>query len=301
MEEPVCEPPAIALHYVSHLARNHVKVLLSGEGGDEAFGGYNEYRNLGFFESLKRQLGPLNPTASWALKGAGRMFGSNRAKKYAPLFTSPLSEYYLSRTSSPFSCFNRSKATLYSENFFARAGNGYSTAVTRELFKRVASKDLLSQMLYIDTKTWLPDDLLIKADKITMANSLELRVPLLDHKVLEFAAKLPPEFKVRGLSCKRVLKVALRDRVPREILDRKKTGFPVPYGKWLNGELKDYVRDILSSKRCAERGFFRRGTVDGLLKTNSLHNGLTKEVFSLLVLELWNLQFIDSRKLEACV
>ena len=98
-----------------------------------------------------------------------------------------------------------------------------------------------------------------------------------------------------------MLKAAIRDRVPREILNRKKTGFPVPYGKWLNGELKDYVRDILSSKRCAERGFFRRGTVDGLLKTNSLHNGLTKEVFSLLVLELWNLQFIDSRKLEACV
>ena len=103
----------------------------------------------------------------------------------------------------------------------------------QRLYATVDDQDTLSKMLYLDSKTWLPDDLLVKADKITMGSSLELRVPLLDHKVLEFAATLPADFKVKGWETKRVLRRALRRVLPKEVLQRKKAGFPVPYAAWL--------------------------------------------------------------------
>jgi asparagine synthase (glutamine-hydrolysing) len=103
-------------------------------------------------------------------------------------------------------------------------------------------RSLLDQMLYVDTKTWLPDDLLLKVDKITMGNSLELRVPLLDHEVLEFAASLHPSHKVQGRNTKRVLKAAFSKELPPEILHRKKAGFPVPFASWLENELGDHAK-----------------------------------------------------------
>jgi asparagine synthase (glutamine-hydrolysing) len=148
-------------------------------------------------------------------------------------------------------------------------------------------------MLYVDTKTWLPDDLLIKADKMTMANSIELRVPLLDHKVLEFAASLPSQLKVRGFATKYIAKRALASRVPREILHRKKTGFPVPYALWLRRDLERWVRSILLEKRTVERGLFRKAAVEQLLFANLQTGRFSKEVFSLLILELWHRRFID--------
>ncbi len=115
----------------------------------------------------------------------------------------------------------------------------------RKLFSAVKNESVLDQMLYIDTKTWLPDDLLIKADKMTMANSLELRVPLLDHRLLEFAASLPPHYKLKGFTMKYIWKKALSKRVPDAILKRKKAGFPVPYESWLRNEFRDEIRAIL--------------------------------------------------------
>jgi asparagine synthase (glutamine-hydrolysing) len=150
-------------------------------------------------------------------------------------------------------------------------------------------------MLYVDTKTWLPDDLLIKADKITMANSLELRVPLLDHVVLEFAAGLPPEYKVRGLSTKRIFKRAFARVIPKPILKRKKTGFPVPLQKWLQHDLRDYAHDILLSTRASDRGYFRKTEMEKLLKEGSGEAAPTKEIFSLLTLELWHREFMDNQ------
>jgi asparagine synthase (glutamine-hydrolysing) len=148
-------------------------------------------------------------------------------------------------------------------------------------------------MLYVDTKSWLPDDLLIKADKITMANSLELRVPFLDHKVLEFAATLPPAFKVKGRMTKRVLKRAFHGRVPPEILTRKKTGFPVPFGRWLEKELREFVSDTLLSSKALARGYFRREGVEQVLAPGGRNGVSSGEIFSLLILELWHRQFVD--------
>src|SRR5580704_15096904 len=138
-------------------------------------------------------------------------------------------EYYYSRTSNPHRYSGNGMGALYSADFERSIDREYTVEPVQKLFSKVKDQGILDQMLYIDTKTWLPDDLLIKADKMTMANSLELRVPLLDHRVLEFAASLPAHYKVRGFSLKYILKRALSKRVPRAILKRKKAGFPVPY------------------------------------------------------------------------
>jgi asparagine synthase (glutamine-hydrolysing) len=294
MEEPVCEPPAVALYYVSKLASEHVKVVLSGEGGDEAFGGYQNYRNLLLLEKGKKAIPPLNGVMAGVLKTFGKMQGFHRARKYAPLLNKSLSDYYLSRVSTPFSYFNRNKNILYTSDFRQAVDTNHRNGLIDDLFLRVKEQDVLNQMLYVDTKTWLPDDLLVKADKITMANSLELRVPLLDHVVLEFAASLPPEYKVRGLHTKRILKKAFEKHVPEQILKRKKTGFPVPYARWLRGPLRDYVRGTLLDGMIVKCGYFERGGIEKLLSRSDAGEQLSKEIFSLLTLELWHEQFAAS-------
>jgi asparagine synthase (glutamine-hydrolysing) len=291
MEEPVCEPPAVALYYVSRLARDHVKVLLSGEGGDEAFGGYPEYRNYTAFERAKTILGPMRGLAGIALGLAGQALYSARLAKYAKLANQTVPDYYYSRVTSPNDYFNRERHSLCTEEFADTWRDVDPTEPTRTLFRRADGRHLLNQMLYVDTKTWLPDDLLLKADKMTMATSLELRVPFLDHKVLEFAAMLPPAFKVRGRETKRVLKRAFQRRVPKEILRRKKAGFPVPYGRWLRGELRGYVADTLLSAEALSRGYFRRSALETILDAGPDNTGYTAELFSLLVLELWHREF----------
>ena len=171
--------------------------------------------------------------------------------------------------------------------------NENETGLTRHLFERVRNQHQLNQLLSVDIRTWLPDDLLIKADKMTMATSLELRVTFLDHKVLEFAAALPPHFKVKGRGTKRVLKRAFQGRVPGEILTRPKTGFPVPFGRWLNDELRGFVSDTLLSSRTISRGYFRREGVQQVLDSGARNGTFASETFSALVLELWHRQFMD--------
>lgn len=302
MEEPVCEPPAVALYFVSKLAReSSIKVLLSGEGGDEAFGGYQNYRNLLFLEKLKSALGPSRRLLRYGFQGLGAV-GIPSFAKYAGLVEPRLSEYYLSRTSTPYSGFNKIKNALYTEEFKEGLGidqSRYSGTQTNNqlinhLFNKQKNNSILSQMLYVDTKTWLPDDLLVKADKMTMATSVELRVPFLDSRVLEFAALLPSHFKVLGWSTKRILKAALEGSIPREICMRKKTGFPVPYERWLKNELKELTDDIIMGESGLLGAYFRKDTRTRFLEDHQRGEGCSKELFSLLVLELWNNQFVKS-------
>ena len=293
MEEPVCEPPAIALYYISKLASQHVKVLVSGEGGDEAFAGYENYRNIFWFEQMKAALGPLQRPIAQGMTLLGRKLNSRVFTKYGARMGVPFGDYYFSRTSSPFELFPRERSNLYSEAMAERVNADQSVMVTREYLSKAANYGLLNKMLYVDTKTWLPDDLLVKADKMTMANSVELRVPLLDHKVLEFAAGLPRDQKVRRLTMKYLAKRALRRRVPKAILSRRKAGFPVPYRAWLRTNLVDWVSEILLDPRTLGRGYFRQDMVEKLIKLNSNGADYSKELFSLVVLELWHRTFAD--------
>jgi asparagine synthase (glutamine-hydrolysing) len=295
MEEPVCEPPALALYYITRLARQHVTVLLSGEGGDEAFAGYNNYRNLVWLEKLKRFLGGGCRPISKVCEVLARTSGSRQLLDYARLLNVPLDKYYFSRASGPFQMFNNNAAEFYSRQFFGDHQQDETAALFEPLFAAIRDGDTLQKLLYVDTKTWLPDDLLVKADKMTMANSVELRVPLLDHRILEFAASLPASDKVHGFETKYVLKRAIADRVPKKILDRPKTGFPVPYNRWIYCELKEFVNDVLTDSKTIGRGYFNRSAVEKLLKENAGQIKHSQEIFSLLVLELWHRTFLDQR------
>ncbi len=294
MEEPVCEPPAVALYYVSKMARQHVKVLLSGEGGDEAFAGYPNYPNMMRLEQIGGALGPLARLAGGGVALAGRLSGERRFQRYGEALGRPLASQYFSRTSGPSGFFNRHACELFTREFLDATGGVSPPAFISNLAQDLKQEPLLNQMLYVDTKTWLPDDLLVKADKMTMANSVELRVPLLDHLVLEFAASLPPDFKVRGRQTKRILKAAFAAVLPPEVIRRKKAGFPVPYESWLRLQLKEQIEAVLLSDRACARGYFARKEVSRLLKANAIDGKFSKEVFSLLVLELWIGRFLDT-------
>src|SRR5262249_19971791 len=165
----------------------------------------------------------------------------------------------------------------------------------RELIARSAGYDLVNRMLYIDTKTWLTDDLLLKADKMTMANSIELRVPLLDHKLLEFAATLPGNFKVHNFTTKYIAKQVLSKKVPQEILDRRKTGFPVPYSSWLRKEMRGWVNDLLFDRKIGARSYCDKGAIERLVSDNAGTGTYSKELFSLATLELWHRTFLNRR------
>jgi asparagine synthase (glutamine-hydrolysing) len=296
MEEPVCEPPAVALYYVSKLASKYVKVLLSGEGGDEAFAGYSNYRSIIWLERLKQILPAFNGAASRALSQLNSWLPSPRVAKYAPLVNATFPDYYYSRTSTPYRYSGNGLGELYSKEFLSSIDKDYTVEPVRGLLSRVKDERVLDQMLYIDTKTWLPDDLLIKADKMTMANSLELRVPLLDHRFLEFAASLPTDYKLRGFTPKYIWKKAMSRRLPDQILNRKKAGFPVPYESWLRKDLKERIRAILTDRKTIQRGYFRKPAIETLLNANNDRGAYSKEIFSLLTLELWHRQFLDGDK-----
>ncbi len=298
-EEPVCEAPAIALYYVSRLAReSSVKVLLSGEGGDEAFGGYQNYSDVLWLEGLKSKFGPAKGILQAGLRLLSAV-GWVHGARYQAWATSPLPEYYFSRTAHPASGFHQRRRALYKSDFAHALETTSSSAPSRHFFDQVPHESLLHQMLYVDTKTWLPDDLLVKADKMTMATSVELRVPLLDHRVLEFAASLPEEYKVRGNERKRVLKAALEDSVPRELLDRKKAGFPVPFERWLRHDLRDYVRDTIDSNDAAIHTYFSREQIRAIVDEHARTGKGSKEVFGLLVLELWHRAFVTDSMVDS--
>jgi asparagine synthase (glutamine-hydrolysing) len=273
-----------------------VKVLLSGEGGDEAFAGYDNYRSLVWLERLKQVWPAANRPASQGLSRANSWFHSPRLAKYGPLVNATFPDYYYSRTSTPYRYSGNGIGELYSADFVKLIDREHTIEPVRKLFSVVKDQAVLDQMLYIDTKTWLTDDLLVKADKMTMANSLELRVPLLDHRLLEFAASLPPNYKLNGFALKYIWKRAMSKRVPDRILKRRKAGFPVPYGSWLRTHLRDQVRSLLTDRKAVERGYFDKAAVDKLITANNESGAHSKEVFSLVALELWHRAFLDGER-----
>ncbi len=189
-------------------------------------------------------------------KAVGRLCGSAGLEKYSQQLGRPPELSYYGGHSNPFGDGGHGLDCLYTADFRDIVGKNLPGVGAPEWLTTGPFGDQINRMLYTDTKTWLVDDLLLKADKMTMANSIELRVPLLDHKLLEFAASLPGSYKVRGLTTKYLLKKVLGTRVPKEILRRKKVGFPVPYGSWLRKEMKDWVSDILADPKTLESRIF---------------------------------------------
>jgi len=298
MEEPVCEPPAIALYYISKLASNYVKVLISGEGGDEAFAGYPNYANYPLARRIGNLIGPFRKLASPIIRNVFGEYAAGKYKKYGFVIGEEFKNFYFSRTSGPHTFFNENYESIYTDGMVAvRRRNEVINGFMNDLFSRSNDLGFLEKMLYIDSKTWLPDDLLIKADKMTMANSVELRVPFLDHKVVEFAANVPSKYKVNGRTTKYLLKEILKNVVPDKILSRKKTGFPVPYEKWLRNEMRDSIQEVLLDGKSLNRNYFNKRKLQEVIKLNQTKGWYSKEIFCLYVLELWHRTFLDSPRI----
>ncbi len=289
MDEPVTEAAAISLFYVSKLAREHVVVCLSGEGSDELFAGYDFYAYNLAIERLRGLFGGgLFRRLSSLIRQVRRL---EKFRKYLDLAGEPIEKRYRGISTYEIG----KKASLYSGGFAAHAaeGNPNCHAFIDGLFARSRQWDSLSRMLYFDTKTWLVDDLLIKADRMSMATSIELRVPFLDHRLVEKAATLPARHKIRGLQTKSVLKKVMDTRLPARIVSRRKMGFPTPLEFMFRGELFDYARETLLSHQAVNRGYFHASAVDRLLRDHREGKAANhREIWQLLVLEEWHRRFM---------
>jgi asparagine synthase (glutamine-hydrolysing) len=194
-----------------------------------------------------------------------------------------------------FPLFNpRAKAALLSDDLKHQLNGTSPVEVFRRQLARTDARDALNRMLYVDTKLWFADDLLARGDKMSMAASLEARVPLLDHRLVEFAATLPSHLKVNGLSRKYLLKKVARAWLPEPILDRPKKGFPIPMGSWLRGEAREFCRDLLAPDALRRRGLFSPSAVGRLLdehESGAAQHGAV--LWALLSVELWHRTFLD--------
>ncbi len=285
MDEPVTESAAISLYYIAQKAKEHVTVILSGEGADEIFGGYDFY-------TYNRVMEKIRPLVELPLlgKSMGRIadcLPHGKFKKYLELCLKPLNERYKGISTHGES----EKKRLYSPEFKALIAQNKNLAVdefTQALFSKVRGKDPLSQMLYFDTKTWLVDDLLIKADRMSMAPALELRVPFLDHRVVEFAAAMPSKYKIHNTTHKYILKRMVENDLPHQIINRKKMGFPTPLKKMFETDLFVYARELLLSKDAKINEFFMNEQIKYLLES---HKAKTMDnhrvIWQLIVLENW--------------
>ena len=284
-DEPVADSASLPLFLLSRFAREHVTVVLSGEGADEILGGYGIYRRRLAIDRLRRV-----PLLRHVARAAAP-FASRKLRRYLRAIGDPLDEPYLG-VSKLFS--EAELDELLSPEHRAPAAT--APAIAAELARR-RETDPLRRMLYFDLKVWLPDDLLVKADKMTMASSLELRVPFLDHTLVEWAWRLPSDWKVRGGEGKHLLRRAFADVVPRPILERAKRGFPVPIRGWFERELAALARSTLLDGDAGCRRYFRRAAIEQLLDRHEAgREDVSGEIFALLVFELWHHTFIDSSR-----
>ena len=303
-DEPFADSSAIPTYMVSKLAREHVKVVLSGDGGDELFAGYTRYtierkrRNYALLPRFlkERVMQPLSATLP---HGA---FGRNYIHNVA---LDPVDRYLDSV--SVFTGLN--KRLLYAADFKGQLSNNhYVAAMFRRYGAKVKTNDPLDQLLYIDSKTYLPGDILTKVDRMSMALSLEARVPLLDHKLIDFVTRIPASMKMSGLETKYLFKRAVQNLVPEEILNRPKQGFGVPIQEWINQQLRERIRDTLGDQRTQQRGYVEPHYLNVLLDEHQRgRRDHSTGLWALFMLELWHRTFVDQsvttgqRSLDAVV
>ncbi len=291
LDQPLAEYATLANFMVAELASRDVKMVLTGEGGDELFAGYARYaceRLAPFFHKIPKALKELSLAAGSHLPGL-------RRQKLALYALSQDDE--AARFVNWFPLYNTElKQALLSEDLKESLRGRCTNSVFEDYLARTNATEPLNRMLYVDTKLWLPDLLLARGDKMSMAVSLEARVPLLDHKLVEFAASLPQNMKLKGLARKYLLKKVSGRWLPPEIIHRKKQGFPMPVSQWLRNEARGFMRDVLSPTALRRRGLFNRAFVEKLIKQHESgfadHGAL---LWGLMSVELWQRVFMDSR------
>src|SRR5258705_9275563 len=294
--EPYADSSAIPTYYVARETRKHVTVALNGDGGDESFAGYERYAAMRLAEryhripavlreSVVRQTIELMPSSETKRSRIRDL------KRFIQSASLPKVERYL-RWVSVFD--TQAKQDLLTENFRRQTNGDSAASILDPWFTRANGSGIVDAALLADIMTYLPNDLLVKVDIATMANSLEARSPFLDHHVIEFAASLPEKYKLRGLTTKYLLKQMLRKLLPAENLDRRKMGFGVPISHWFRGKLQPFLRETLLAETSLNRGLFRPEAVKRLVE---LHTGgerdYSPQLWTLLMLELWFQRFID--------
>ena len=291
LDEPFADQAAIPNYVVAKLAREHVTVVLSGDGGDELFAGYTRYitehrrRNFAQLPRVVREK-VMQPLSGRLPHGT---FGRNYLYNIA---LDPIDRYLDSV--SVFTGLN--KRSLYTRSFREQlGGSGQLESFFREFGACVKTKDPLDRLLYIDSKTYLPGDILAKVDRTSMAASLEARAPLLDHKLIDFVTRIPASLKMAGLETKYLFKRAVQDLIPDEILNRPKQGFGVPIQEWINRELRERIRETLKDQRARERGYVDPRYVDLLLDEHERgRRDHSAGLWALMMLELWLRNFVDN-------
>jgi asparagine synthase (glutamine-hydrolysing) len=299
-DEPFADSSAVPTYYVSKAAREHVTVALAGDGGDENFAGYRRYyfdqrENLirGLLPASVRQpvfgaLASLYPKADWA----PRIFRGKAT--FQNLARAPIEAYFRSVSAVQ----SEVKAQLLNGDLKRQLGEYDSLDVLRAYYDKADTTDTLARIQYIDIKTYLTDDILTKVDRASMANSLEVRAPLLDHKLMELAATMPASIKLRGMNGKYIFKKALEKHLPQSILYRKKMGFAVPIARWFRSEIKELAHEVLTSRNCET--LLNPGIVKRLWSEHQ--SGLrdrSTELWTLLMFRLWERKFLSGRSERA--
>jgi asparagine synthase (glutamine-hydrolysing) len=292
MDEPIADAAFITTYLVSRFARQDVTVILSGVGGDELFGGYRRYWSDHLANSYRRIPKSLR---RFVLQPIADVLPSDRHSRL--LDWSRLAKGFLAgaelEADARYENFVRVFQDLDIADVLADTRLDGATAISRA-FNSTVSDDSLNRLMEVDLMTQLPDDLLMLTDRMSMATSLECRVPLLDDRLLDLAIRLPSNLKVRGTKLKYALKQSLRGVLPDEIIDRKKRGFGAPIGGWFKNELSAFLASALSEQRVQDRGLFDWGEI-GRMKADHLANrqDYTDHLLSLLNFELWAQMYID--------
>jgi asparagine synthase (glutamine-hydrolysing) len=295
-DEPIVWPSSVALYFVARLARERVTVVLTGEGSDETLGGYGRYsrtlwnmRNHGVYRALAPSF------VRRKVRGAvySQLLGATLQRRLEHTFLGRDGEswesIYFDNFYSAFS--HDEQGGLLTPEARATAGDPYTSAMSAW---EHSSGDLLHKMLYTDIKTYLVE-LLMKQDQMSMAASLESRVPFLDHVLVEQAMKIPVQYLLKGLSGKMILKRSLEDLLPHDILYRKKMGFPTPWSRWLQGDQLNEVEQLLTSERSLARGLFHPEALRTIFAEHrKKQRDHTDRIWRLMNLELWHRVFVDA-------
>ncbi|MFN0277873.1 MAG: asparagine synthase (glutamine-hydrolyzing) [Pyrinomonadaceae bacterium] len=292
-DEPIGFVASVPLYFVSKLAQEHVKVVLTGEGSDETLAGYGRYQKALTLLNYGEKYEQLTPAF---VRGAVR---SGVATLPATL-NRKLNRTFLSRETDienlffdNFAVFPKAmQARLFSRKTREKFENSNPYFLQNQSLEKSDANDVLDKLLYADTKTYL-HELLMKQDQMSMAASIESRVPFLDHKLVKFTARMPREMKIRGGTTKWILREAMKGILPGEILDRPKMGFPVPIGKWFRGEFKHIVDEYVLGKRSLDRNIFDADYLRSLVVRHQHGENHDERLWSLVNFEIWQRRFID--------
>jgi len=294
--EPYADSSAIPTYYVAKETRKHVTVALNGDGGDESFAGYERYAAMRIAEKYARVPAALRKVfveAPVSLLPSSELKRSRfrDAKRFLRAANLPRTERYFRWVTT----FNRdAKKELYTADFAASVAGQDPLSLLDTWFAKANGTGTLDAILLTDQMTYLPNDLLVKVDIATMANSLEARSPFLDHKLIEFAATLPESMKMSGAGTKSLLKKVAARLVPKEVIYRRKMGFGVPIGKWFRGEMKDFVRSVLLSEGSLKRGIVKPEILERYVNEHIAGDrDHSFQLWTFLMLELWFQRFID--------